>query len=189
MSFAERLARGRAGDRTALEELFAPWRPLLRLQADQLLGPELSARVDPSDVVQEACARAFASLEQFRGTNEGEWVNWLRAQVGGEAANLQRSHHAGKRAVAREKASIADHLAAEQSPGPVTAALLHEQDARLAAALEALPADMRAVVVRRVFHREPFESVAQALGRTPGATRVLWTRAIRCLRQLLDPDS
>jgi hypothetical protein len=49
MSFADRLARGRAGDRAALEELFAPWRPLLRLQAGQRLGAELSARVDPVD--------------------------------------------------------------------------------------------------------------------------------------------
>ena len=34
MNFSERLERGRAGDPSALEELFAPWRPLLRLQAD-----------------------------------------------------------------------------------------------------------------------------------------------------------
>ena len=46
---------------------------------------------------------------------------------------------------------------------------MREQDARLAAALDVLPADMRLVIVRRVFHQEPFETVARALDRSPGA--------------------
>jgi RNA polymerase sigma-70 factor (ECF subfamily) len=188
MSFADRLARGRAGDPAALEELFAPWRPLLRLQAGQLLGAELSARVDASDVVQEAWRQAFADLDQFRGGSAGEWLNWLRTLVAGQAANLRRFHHAGKRSPDREDAWPAEHPA-EQAPGPAVEAVLHEEDARLAAALEALPDDMRAVVVGRVFQREPFEVVARALGRSPGAARVLWTRAVRRLRQMLaDPS-
>ena len=124
MSFAERLARGRAGDRIALEELFVPWRPLLRLQAHQLLGSELCARIDPSDVVQEAWTQAFAGLDQFRGGSEGEWVNWLRALVAGQAANVRRFHHAGKRTPRREDGWPVEGLAAEPMPGPATDALL-----------------------------------------------------------------
>jgi RNA polymerase sigma-70 factor (ECF subfamily) len=188
MTFAERLARGRAGDRAALDELFQPWRPLLRLQADQLLGPELSARVEPSDVVQEACAYAFAHLDQFRGGSEGEWVNWLRTVLAGQAANIRRHHHTGKRSPVWESAQPVESLPAAASD-PENALLLAEQDAQLAAALEALPADMRAVVVLRVFHRDSFEEVAGKLGRSPAATRVLWTRALRRLRQLLDNEA
>jgi DNA-directed RNA polymerase specialized sigma24 family protein len=43
----------------------------------------------------------------------------------------------------------------------------------------------REVVLRRVFDHEPFEEIARALGRSPGACRVVWTRALRRLRQLL----
>src|SRR6516165_4179573 len=125
MSFAERLARGRAGDRIALEELFVPWRPLLRLQADQLLGAELSARVDPSDVVQEAWAQAFADLAQFRGSSEGEWINWLRAMVAGQAANLRRFHRAEKRDPGREDAQAP--VPGTRAPGPASDAILREQ--------------------------------------------------------------
>jgi RNA polymerase sigma-70 factor (ECF subfamily) len=182
--FAETLSRGRQGDRTALEALFGPWRGLLRLQADQLLGVELSARVDPSDVVQEALAQAFATLGGFRGSSEGEWVNWLRAIVAGQAANAQRHHSAGKRSPGRER-QVDTAAQADRAAGPDGQAIFREDDARLAAAIAALPADMRAVVVRRVFHREPFEAVAQAVGRTPGAARVLWTRALRRLRELV----
>jgi DNA-directed RNA polymerase specialized sigma24 family protein len=48
---------------------------------------------------------------------------------------------------------------------------------------------MREVVVRRVFDQQPFEVVAQALDRSPGATRVLWTRALRQLRDALPADA
>jgi DNA-directed RNA polymerase specialized sigma24 family protein len=66
--------------------------------------------------------------------------------------------------------------------------MLNEQDACIAAALEQLPEDMRAVVVGRVFRQESFESLAGSLGLSSGNARVLWTRALRRLRQLLSAD-
>jgi DNA-directed RNA polymerase specialized sigma24 family protein len=48
---------------------------------------------------------------------------------------------------------------------------------------------MREVIIRRVFHRQPFPRIAEALGRSPGAARVLWTRALRQLRRSLAADS
>jgi RNA polymerase sigma-70 factor (ECF subfamily) len=186
--FADNLERSRGGDRAALEALFSPWRSLLKLQASQLLGAELAARVDPSDVVQEALGQAFAALAQFRGQTAGEWVNWLRCMVAGQAANAQRRHLAGKRAVGRED-PLPPSAPADGGPSPDREAVLREDDARLAEAVAGLPPDMRTVIVRRVFQQEPFEAVARALGRTPGATRVLWTRALRRLRAHLSGDA
>jgi DNA-directed RNA polymerase specialized sigma24 family protein len=59
----------------------------------------------------------------------------------------------------------------------------------LAAAVESLPQAMRDLVVRRVFDREPFDSIARSLNTSPGAARVTWTRAIRKLREVLDSSS
>jgi RNA polymerase sigma-70 factor (ECF subfamily) len=187
MHFADQLDRARKGDEEALEDLFARWRPVLRLQADQLLGRELSARVDPSDVVQDVWTQAYASLDQFRGGSEGEWVNWLRRLVAGHAANLRRTHLAEGRSVKREAAGAA--FPPDSSPGPETMAILNEQDARLAEAMDRLPEDMRAVVVGRVFRQESFERLAGSLGLSSGHARVLWTRALRRLRQVLSADT
>jgi RNA polymerase sigma-70 factor (ECF subfamily) len=187
MDFAEQLKRGRAGDTQALESLFGRWRALLLLQADQLLGSELSARVDPSDVVQEALSQAYTQLGDFRGACEGEWVNWLRRMVAGHAANVQRFHHADKRSPGREGGPLV--ASALNDPTPSELALLREDDARLAEAIAQLPDDMRSVIVRRIFHQEPFEIVAQTLNRSPGSARVLWTRALRRLQQLLESCS
>jgi DNA-directed RNA polymerase specialized sigma24 family protein len=55
--------------------------------------------------------------------------------------------------------------------------------------MEHLPDPMRQVVVRRVFQREPFETIAASLGCSSGAARVMWTRALRKLRAALPPQS
>jgi RNA polymerase sigma-70 factor (ECF subfamily) len=185
MDFSLQLARGRAGDPAALEELFAHWRPLLRLQAGHLLGRELSVRLDPSDVVQEALVQAVANLGDFRGQTEGEWAAWLRRLVAGHAAKQCRTHLAGRRSPRRE--AVLPEGPADPGPSPTEEAVIHERDARLAEAIQGLPDDMRAVIVGRIFRREPFEVLARELGRSPGATRVLWVWAVRRLRQLF-PD-
>jgi RNA polymerase sigma-70 factor (ECF subfamily) len=184
MSFSEQLTRGRAGDTAALDVLLERWRPLLWLQARRRLGSDLSARVDPADVVQEAVTQAWQDLARFRGRSEGEWVAWLRTIVAGQAAKVRRHHQADKRDGGREEA-LPEAGPADHSAGPVTRVLQHEQAAQLARAVEGLPEPMREVVLRRVFHQEPFDVVARAVNRSPGATRVLWTRAIRLLRERL----
>jgi len=182
--FARRLTLSRDGDPSALDGLFARWRPLLWLQARRLLGPELSARVDPSDVVQESFTQACRDLNSFRGRTEGEWVAWLRQLVTGHAAKARRHHRAARRDAGLEGAP-ADSGVADSSLGPAAKAVDAEEALRLAAAIEGLPAAMREVVLRRVFHQEPFEALARELGCSPGAARVNWTRALRKLRQAL----
>jgi RNA polymerase sigma-70 factor (ECF subfamily) len=183
--FRARLSRSRQGDQDALEGLFARWRPLLRLVARRLLGPDLSARLDPSDVVQESLAQAFRDLASFRGTTTGEWVAWLRRIVAGQAARARRHHQADRRNPQHEVAGAEPADAADPGAGLVEA----EEAARLAAALEELPATMREVVVRRVFDSQPFEELARELGCSCGAARVTWTRAVQRLRELLGPSS
>ena len=188
MSFAERLTLGRDGDPAALEDLFNRWRPLLRLQARKLLGGDLSARVDPSDVVQEAFQQTFESLGQFCGRIEGEWVAWLCRIVAGQAAKTRRHHMADKRDAACDQL-LPSSGAADGAPGPESELLDREQAVRLAAAIEELSEPMRDVVLRRVFSQESFDVVARAMNRSPGSARVLWTRAIRCLRDKLGQHS
>jgi RNA polymerase sigma-70 factor (ECF subfamily) len=184
VSFAERLSRCRDGDRVSLNDLFDRWRPLLRLQARRLLGPDLAARIDPSDVVQESFAQAYADLPDFRGHSEAQWIAWLRRIVAGQAAKARRHHRAERRSPQREEPPDSGAAAAGRSPS--SAVLNEEEAARLAAVVERLPTMMREVVQRRVFDGEPFDEIAAALGCSTGAARVTWTRALRRLRQILD---
>jgi RNA polymerase sigma-70 factor (ECF subfamily) len=185
MLFSECLTRGRTGDPAALEELFGRWRPLLRLQARKLLGAELAARVDPSDVVQEALLQSAHDLAQFRGTSQGEWVAWLRRLVAGHAAKAQRCHHAGRRTVDRE-AAPATSAVPDRRTDVVTRLVQAEDAARVAAAVETLPEAMREVVIRRLIDRASMAAVAQALGLAPAAVRALLSQAARRLAAQLE---
>ena len=51
----------------------------------------------------------------------------------------------------------------------------------LADALEKLPADYRTVFTLRNMEQIPFNEIAVRLGRSPGAVRMLWTRAMQRL--------
>jgi RNA polymerase sigma-70 factor (ECF subfamily) len=185
LSFVEQLMRSRQGDTSALDELLKRWRPLLQLQARQLLGAAVSARVDPSDVVQETLTQAFQSIDQFQGATEGEWVAWLRRMVAGHAAKVRRHHSADRRDAQRDQPWPEEGVGGS-GPDPASEIASLEQAAALARAVEALPPDRRDVVVRRILDRQPIATVARELGRTPGAVRVLLTRALRQLRDLID---
>jgi RNA polymerase sigma-70 factor (ECF subfamily) len=184
MAFADTLSRSRQGDAAAQEELFGRWRPLLRLQARKLLGPDLSARVDPSDVVQDTLLQASQDLEKFRGSTQGEWVAWLQVMVAGQAAKVRRHHGAGRRDVGRDESGW-ESVLPDQQPAVVDHVIDAEDAGRLAAAIENLSDPLREVVVRRLVDRQPTAAVAETLGRTPKAVRSLLAEALRRLRETL----
>src|SRR5438270_13882378 len=59
------LERAAAGDPAAFDELFARHRDFLRLVVQLRMDARVRARVDPSDVVQEAQLDAFRRLRDF----------------------------------------------------------------------------------------------------------------------------
>jgi RNA polymerase sigma-70 factor (ECF subfamily) len=55
----------------------------------------------------------------------------------------------------------------------------------VADALAELPVDYRDVIVLRHIEGLPFEAVAERMGRSTGAVRMLWLRALKVLRETL----
>jgi RNA polymerase sigma-70 factor (ECF subfamily) len=187
--FAELLDRVRRDDKNALETLLGTCRAILRQRARGQLGRRYTARVDTSDVVQETMTQAFQNIQNFRGQTRGEWMAWLQSILAAKARRLRRRHRAEKRSVAQEAPHSAI-LAVERAREvkcllPDQQLLEVERRTELTRALEQLPEPMSEVIVRRIFLQQQFDEVATALNRSPGATRVLWTRAVRKLREIL----
>jgi RNA polymerase sigma-70 factor (ECF subfamily) len=119
----------------------------------------------------------------------------LRTILVRTVADQAKYHRAGVRNLRRE-VSLEDLLdraggAAQQAladslPSPSSLAIRRERSVLLADALEKLPADYRTVFVLRNIERIPFNEIAVRLGRSPGAVRVLWTRAMKRLSALLE---
>jgi RNA polymerase sigma-70 factor (ECF subfamily) len=173
------------------------YRDYLRLLAQAQLGPRLQAKLDSSDVVQQAILQAHASRAQFRGTTEAEWLAWLRAILANVLAAAARRFDAGARAVARERSleaelerssSQLECLLADDQTSPSERAVRGEELLRLARALARLPEDQRRVVELHYLKGLPVADVADQVGRTRPATAGLLFRGLKKLRELLrDP--
>src|SRR5262245_5288586 len=86
--------RARAGDREALGALFARHRDRLRRMVEARLDPRLQARLDASDVVQDAYVEVVERLGEYLRDPKLPVFLWLRLVVGERLQKLHR-HHLG----------------------------------------------------------------------------------------------
>jgi RNA polymerase sigma-70 factor (ECF subfamily) len=189
------LERARSGDSEAFGQLLAQYENYLRLIARALSGAALRSRVDPSDLVQDAFLEAHRDFPVFTGATEGELLAWLRRILARNLADGARYQKAALRDHRRQKSlelllekssdSLQQALAATASTASSVASR-RERAVLLADALEALPHDYREVVILRNLEGLRFGEIATRMGRSSGAVRMLWARAIERLSESLE---
>jgi RNA polymerase sigma-70 factor (ECF subfamily) len=180
----------------ALDRLLEAYRSYLLLLARVGLDAALRRKADPSDLVQEALLKAHQRFGQFRGHTEAELAAWLRQILARALADMARSFHAAEaRQLARERSleelldassQALGGLLATEGNSPSASAERREMAVVLAEALEELSAEHREVIVLRSLEERDWEEVARHIGRTPGGARLLWTRALKQLRPLIE---
>ena len=94
----------KAGDRAAQDVLLARYRDYLVLLARMSLSRGVQAKLDASDVVQDALVRAHRGLGEFRGATEEELVAWLRQILSRTLANADRLYRRTARPSDRTRA-------------------------------------------------------------------------------------
>lgn len=192
------LHQAREGDVAAREQLFVACRNYLRVIATAHGEDRLRAKGDASDVVQDTLLEAHRDFEQFAGSNEQEWLAWLRRILMHNLADFVR-HFKGtdKREAGREvpllrrgDGSVSVLIGEPPDPAGTASQQIRrqEQDHSVAEAVARLPADYQEVVVLRNLRRLPFEEVAQAMGRSRPAVQMLWVRALRRLQSELESE-
>lgn len=194
------LARARDGETAALGQLLDLYRNYLQLLARTQIDLHLRSRFSASDLVQEAMLDACHDFEQFRGRTEAELLAWLRRILLHNLANaVEKQVLTQKRSVRRE-VSLDTRTRLEQSLNQVEAALVRsasspsahaqrrEAAAILADQLAQLKPEHQEVIVLRNLEGLSFEEVAERMGRSGGAIRKLWLRALEQLKQLLERE-
>src|SRR5262249_15431535 len=103
----ELLERSVAGDAMARQELLVRHRARLRRMVAVRLDRRLSARVDPSDVVQEALADAAQHLDDYLRDRPLPFYPWLRQFAWERVVKTHRDHiHAQRRSIIREEPNM-----------------------------------------------------------------------------------
>jgi RNA polymerase sigma-70 factor (ECF subfamily) len=189
------LERARSGDTEAFGQLLTQYHNYMRLMARVLGGRALKLRVDSSDLVQEAFLEAHRDFVQFAGSTEAELLAWLRRILARNLADTARYQTAGLRDHRRQRSlealldqsslAVQEALAATGTTASAVAAR-RERAVLLADALESLPEDYRDVVILRNLEGLRFSDVATRMGRSSGAVRMLWARAIERLSEALE---
>ena len=185
--FQNQIGRARQGDRAALGDLLDRFRPLLRARARDSLGPKLQARVDESDIVQQACLSADDAIGQFAGQSEPEFVGWLLAILEHNLLRVvEREQGAAKRDVDREiRGSVPLRSASDPQTSPSRRAIRGEQRQLLEEAIEQLPDDQRDAVRLKYLEQATLAETAQQLGKTEDAVSGLLQRGIAKLNRTL----
>src|SRR5262245_17810540 len=194
---AHLLEQVRAGDRAALDELFARHRPRLRRMVELRLDRRLQARIDASDVVQEAYLDAVTRLDEYLREPSYPLFLWLRLIVGERLLKLHR-HHLDTRMrdaglevsiyrgalPAASSAALAARLLGQHT-SPTQAAVRAERLLRLQEALNTLEAMDREVLSLRHFEEMSLAETALSLGIQESAAAKRYIRALKRLKGIL----
>lgn len=177
------IERARAGDEAA-------WASLIQRQNRRLIGvlggclhslPDRAERVE--DLLQEVHLEAFRSLNRFQDRGPGGFARWVAGIARNKALHALRS---GRRHEEPERLDRTDAPPLRSvHTTPASGAIKRELSRLVMAALDRLPDDYRQVVLLRHFEGRDGRATAEALGRSEGAVRVLFFRALARLGEEL----
>jgi RNA polymerase sigma-70 factor (ECF subfamily) len=193
----ELLQRSGQGDKAARQQVLLRHELRLHRMIAVRMDRRLAARVDPSDLVQEALMDAHEKLSDYIRKRPMPFYPWLRRLAWERLVRLHRCHlQAGRRSVLREEQpALPDESAAElanrlgtRSSSVSGRAVKEELRDRLRSALARLNERDREVLVLRYLEQLPTADIAAVLEISAGAVRVRHTRALTRLHVLLGDD-
>lgn len=161
------IARARAGDKAAFEDLLRP----VIVPAARFAYGMLHDRAAAEDVVQEAALKAWRRLGNVR---EGaDFAPWFYGIVANESRSVRRARWWSVLALDR----------VEQPPGPKPSAVETGEDLRHA--LMRLPADQRAAVLLHFYLDLSIEDAARSLGISAAGVKSRINRGLKKMRSAL----
>lgn len=173
------LERVSAGDRTALNELFARLRPYLHSLVRKTLGPDWK---DASDIVQSSLRRINENFDNLLADDPTvpHLLAWIKKIVRNRAIDE-----------VRRRSGLSNDSDLGNVPMPVSPEDAAARDGRAVSVLSALrklPERQRQVVELHYFDRLRDAEISERLGGSVAAIRVLRCRALKELRRLMESD-
>ncbi|MBC8351517.1 MAG: sigma-70 family RNA polymerase sigma factor [Planctomycetes bacterium] len=193
----ELIKAAKTGDRDAMGELLGAYRSYLRAITEAEIDGALKARVDSSDIVQQTCLSAIQKIGDLDGSNQGQFVAWLkRIHLRNVQDAIRHNRGTEKRSISKEQQLQNSSSAPREPPHPLgdtpsQNAIRRESTDELKTALARLPEDQREVVQLRCFEVWEFQRISEHLDRTHDAVASLLKRGLRNLRKYyntIDPE-
>ncbi len=191
-------ARVRAGDTEALGQFITKRQPQLMAYINRQLGPGLRSKVEPDDILQEASAEAVRSLAAIDLSHRDPF-GWMCQIAQRKIIDTHRRlFGAQKRSAAREVPL--DARTSDDSRGGMINMLVasmttaskafsrNQRAMKLMTALEKLPEDQREALRLRYVEGLQSKEIAERIGKSDGAVRVMLSRSLSKLQAILGPE-
>jgi RNA polymerase sigma-70 factor, ECF subfamily len=187
----------RGGDRQALAALFERYRDRLRRMVELRIDARLRARLDASDVLQEAFLDVAHDLDAYLADPKLPPLLWLRLHVGRRLTTLHRQHLGTKMRDAGMEISLYRDALPEASSAalasmllgkhtsPTQAAQRAERLLRVQEALNTLDPIDREILALRHFEQLSRSETADVLGISQEAGAKRYFRALKRLKGVL----
>ena len=186
------------GDAEALAELLVVKRGPLLGFIEHRLGAALRTKVEPDDIFQEVGAEAVRSLADapIAGRDPFQWLCQIaerriidvhRRFFGSQKRNAARERAIDAPASGEERGGLIDLLVASMTSAS-QAFSRNQRELRLLAAMESLTAEQQTALRLRYVENQSSKEIGAQLGKSDGAVRVLLTRSLQKLRELLGEE-
>ncbi len=182
------LIRGaKAGSERDLDSLFERYAGRLLALIRARMGPGLRAHTESRDILNASLLKAFQNIDQFERSDGGSLMAWLARIAENEMRDqvdyLRRQRRDAAKEVRPEQGldGIAERVRSHSSR-----LVLREEMERMVRALETLDEPQREVILLRKFEELSFKEIAERMGRSPDACRMLLARALAALTMVLE---
>ncbi|MFT4515124.1 MAG: RNA polymerase sigma-70 factor (ECF subfamily) [Planctomycetota bacterium] len=177
--FGKLMEAAKAGDQAALDEILLLTELRLRRVVDRRLGPKLRASLRRSDVLQNSYLAMLDALPRFEGDNPDDFVAWVARMIENDIRRQNRWFGAGKRKApsSTSQRNLLAGILCQPIPTPSVEMSRNEDRLAVREAMCRLEADHARVIELSVFEELTHREIAEEMGRTEGACRMLLLRA------------
>lgn len=194
----ELVQRLKARDAGALGEYLTRHRAALLAYIEKNMGAAVRSKVEPDDVLQEVSSEAVRSLPAY-DLGDRDPFGWLCQLAQRRIIDAHRHHFGAQKRAARREVSLATPIGETSRRALVdllvasmtTASRAFSRDQKriqLEAAMQQLPDEQREALRMRYVEGLPSKEIAERLGKSDGAVRVMLSRALDKFQKLLGPD-
>jgi RNA polymerase sigma-70 factor (ECF subfamily) len=196
---AELVRRIRAGDANALAEFAEARRAPLLAHIDRQLSSAMKRKIEAEDLLQETVAEAVRSLPQMDLADRDPF-GWLCHVAGRRIVDAHRRLFGAQKRDANREVLLGSPAGGSSSRTPLVDLLVasmttatqklvrKDREQRMETALATLPSDQQEALRLRYVDGLPSKEIAERLGKTDGAVRVMLTRSLAKLQALLGED-
>lgn len=179
----ELLLRAKRGEAAAFEQLAGPLEGMVyRLCLHMLRQPQ-----EAEDAAQEAMLRAYRALPRFMGVSR--FSTWLYRIAKNTCLDRLRRQKTAGESVSLEHLREGGYDAPDRAAPPDERHEQIESQRRIAAAIERLPDDMRALLLLRFGENLSYDELSACLHLPPGTVKSRLSRARDKLRKILQDDA